>query len=154
MAYSQDVPLVFSDMRFNIPNGYSIIGSTDLAGGMLAFRYGNTKGKDYIAFSNITNKSDNDYGCPVGEFYIELFTPSETTRCNKKYLDDLANALFTDKVKKVWRSQNVIINYLKSKNNKESLIFVCKKDGVTVQVDSDFLTEDGFQKMFADLLEQ
>jgi hypothetical protein len=154
IAYSQDISLVYSEMRFNIPSGYSIIGSTDLAGGMLAFRYGSERGKDYIAFTDITYKSDSDYGCQISDFYIELFTPSKNTKCNKKHLNDLSEALFKNKVKKVWRSSNVIINYLKSKDNSESLVFVCAKGGGTVQVDSDFLTEDGFRKMFADILKK
>jgi hypothetical protein len=152
VAYSKNISLVYSEMRFNIPQGYNIIGSADLAGGMLTFRYGNKKGKGYIAFTDITHESTSDYGCPTGEFYIELFAPSEITKCNKKLLDELSETLLKNRVKRVWETPNVVINYLESKNSSEKIVFVCKKDGRTVQVDSDFLTEAGFRKMFTEIL--
>jgi hypothetical protein len=65
VAYSQDVLLIYSGMKFHVPGGYSVIGSTDLAGGLLAFRYGDERGKDYIALTDITNKSKRICDVPV-----------------------------------------------------------------------------------------
>jgi hypothetical protein len=152
MVCSKDVALAYSDMRFNIPEGYSVIVSSDLMNGMLAFKYGDEKGRKYIAFSDITNDSAIDYGCPPGEFYVELFSPSGETKCNKKELDSLTEVLLKSGVTKIWKSSNVVFNYIEFKDDTGSSVFICGEDGRTVQVDSSFLTEKGYQRMFADIL--
>lgn len=154
VACSQDVTLAFSESRYRIPDGYSAIVSTDLMGGMLAFKYDNEKGRKYISFTDITNDSAIDYGCPPGEFYTELFSPSNATTCNKKQLNALSEILLKDGVKRVWKAPNVVLNYVKYGDGSGSSVFVCKNDGVTVQVESSFLSEDGFRKMFTEILEE
>jgi hypothetical protein len=153
-ACSKDVLLAYSDMRFQIPDGYSVIVSTDLMNGMLAFKYGEEKGRKFISFSDITNDSAIDYGCPPGEFYTELFSPSGKTKCNKRELDALSDVLLKDGITKIWKTPNTVFNYIEFGDSSGSSVFICKKDGGAIQVDSSFLTEDGFRKMFADLLEQ
>lgn len=151
-ACSKDVVLDYSEMRFHIPDGYSVIISTDLMNGMLAFKYDAEKGKKFLAFSDVTNDSSIDYGCSPGEFYVELFEPTGATKCNKRALDAATKGLLNEGVAKTWKTSNIIIYYLKFKEGPESLAFVCKKDGRTVQVDSSFLTENDFRKMFEEIL--
>jgi hypothetical protein len=141
-------------MRFKVPDGYSVIGSMDQGGGMLAFRYGKEKGKNYIAFSDKTNDSSIDYGCPPGEFYTELFSPTGSTGCHKKELDILTEGFLKGGVIKVWKTSNIIINYLNTGRDAGSFVFICRDDGKLIKVNSDFLTENGFQKMLADILEK
>jgi len=148
VACSQDVTLVYSEMQFHIPDGYSVIGSTDLAGGMLAFRYSEERGKKYITFTSIKDNKTSDHGCLIGEFYNELFSPSKTTNCNKKHLDELKETLLKNRVTKVWRSSNAVFNYLKFDNSSDSIVFVCKNDGTTIQIDSDFFTEEDYKNLF------
>jgi hypothetical protein len=123
-------------------------------GNMLAFKYDDKKGGKFISFSDITKDTAIDYGCPPGEFYTELFLPSNTTKCNKRELDALTEILFKDGIKRIWKTPNVVFNYIKHEDGSGSSAFVCRKDGRTVQVDSNFLSEDGFRKMFSEILEE
>ncbi len=153
-TYAKDVLLDHLGMTFTIPDGYHVIVSTDMGNNMLAFIYGKEKGKKFIALTDLTNDTAIDYGCAPGKFYIELFTPTGHTKCHKKELDILSKEFLKGGIAKVWKSQNAVLNYLKLDDEKKSFVFICREDGRTIQVDSDFLTEDGYRKMFADLLDQ
>lgn len=154
VTYAQDILLDHLGMTFNIPDGYHVIVSTDIGNNMLAFVYGKEKGKKFIAFTDLTNDKAIDYGCAPGKFYTELFTPSGRTKCHKKELDILSKGFLDGGITKVWKSKSAILNYLRLSDGKKSFVFVCGEDGRTIQVDSDFLTEDGFRGMFGDILEQ
>ncbi|MCU7853836.1 MAG: hypothetical protein KZQ80_16675 [Candidatus Thiodiazotropha sp. (ex Monitilora ramsayi)] len=148
MSFSQDVSLVYSEMSFYIPDGYKVIVTSDIGGGMLAFKYGDEKGSNFIALSDKTNDLSIDYGCPPGEFYIELFSPSGSTKCHKRELDALSEGFLKDGVKKVWKTSNTVFNYLDTGDSVGSFVFICRDDGKTIKVSSDFLSEDDFRKMF------
>jgi hypothetical protein len=119
-----------------------------LGNNMLAFRYGEERGKRFVAFSDISNDKIIDYGCPVGEFYIEHFSPTGTTSCHKRELDALTDGFLKGSIKKVWETPDAVYNYLSNEHDLRSFVFICRKDGKTFQVDSDFLTEDDYRKMF------
>jgi hypothetical protein len=154
MIYAQDMPLNHLGMTFSIPDGYQVIVSSDMGNNMLAFIYGEEKGKKFIAFTDLTKDTAIDYGCPPDQFYSELFTPTGRTKCHKRELDILSKGFLKDGVTKVWKSQDAVLNYLRLDNDGKSFVYICREDGRTIQVDSDFLTEDGYRTMFSDILDR
>jgi hypothetical protein len=151
-SVSQDVDLIYSDTRLRIPGGYTIIGSKDLGGDMLAFRYGEVRGKDYIAISDKTDDASIDYGCRPAEFYNELFSPSDSTKCHTKELEVLREELLGDGLIKIWKAPGTTINYLDTKKDTGSFIFICYDNGKTIEINSDILAEGDYQKMLGELL--
>jgi hypothetical protein len=119
---------------------------------MLAFRYGEERGKKFITFTDKTYDSSIDNGCSPREFYIELFTPSGTTTCHSKELDALSEGFLKGSIKKVWRTSDTVYNYLDTGGDAGSFLFVCREDGKTIKINSDFLTEEGYRKMSGNLL--
>jgi hypothetical protein len=149
---SQNVDLLYSDTKLVIPGGFSLIGSKDMNGNMLAFRYGKVRGKDYISISNKTNDDSIDYGCAPVEFYNELFTPTGSTICHEKQLNLLRDEFLGNGAIKTWEAPNLTINYLDTSKNAGSFVFICHEDGNIIEINSDFLTENDYKKMLSDLL--
>lgn len=63
------VELVYSDLRFGIPAGFTVVGDIGDSQNMLIFRYGDEPGKQFLAFTDMTNDQTVDYGCPAGTFF-------------------------------------------------------------------------------------
>jgi hypothetical protein len=152
MINAQDMLLNHLGMTFSIPDGFSVIVSSDMGNNMLAFMYGEKKGKKFIAFTDLTNDTAIDYGCPPGQFYTELFSPTGRTKCHERELDILAEGFLKGGVTKVWKSQDATLNYLRFDEEEKTFVYICRADGRTIQIDSDFLTEDVFRGMLSDIL--
>jgi hypothetical protein len=148
-SYSQDIELIFSNLAFNLPSGHNTIVSTDTAGGMLAFMYTKSKGKDFIALFDKTDDASIQYGCAPSTFYTELFTPTGTTSCDKKILEGVHNGLIQGGRTKVWKTPQATINYLDTRRDVGSFVFICTNEGKTIKINSDFLEEDGYKKVLS-----
>lgn len=61
-----DIELMYSDLRFSIPAGFTVVGDIDDSQNMLIFRYGDEPGKRFLALADMTDDQTVNYGCPTG----------------------------------------------------------------------------------------
>jgi len=144
-----DIELLYSDLKINLPGEFTLIGNVGGNDNILIIRYGDEKGKKYVAFTDMTNDKSLDYGCPVKVFFEELFSGSNDSGCNAKNLSIFRETFVDNKEVEVWKAGSYIVNYSGGKG--KSFVFVSGDDGKLVKVDSDFLKKEHYKKLLRDI---
>ncbi|WP_198263144.1 hypothetical protein [sulfur-oxidizing endosymbiont of Gigantopelta aegis] len=116
---------------------------------ILIFRYGNEKGKKYIAFTDMTNDITIEYGCAVNVFYNDLFSENKNTSCNLENLDIMRKTFIENKDVVVWKINNYILNYSSGKD--KSFLFLSGRSGKLIKVDSDFIDKKIYKNIFKNI---
>ncbi|WP_036191310.1 hypothetical protein [Marinobacterium lacunae] len=150
-AYSDsDVEVVYAGNRFDIPPGFEVVGDLGGTNNILVFRYGREKGKNYIAFTDMTGDKSIEYGCSVDRFFLDLFSLATNTECNRNTMETMANTFVNDSMVDVWRSNHYVVNF--SGDGKKTFLFLVSDDGKVIKIDSDFLDKDAYKKILNQLI--
>ncbi len=142
--------LIYSDLKFTLPGNFTLIGNFGGKDNILIFRYGNKKGRNYIAFTDMTNDKSIDYGCSSNIFYIDLFSKNSSTSCNKDEIKILSTVFVDNNEIATWKTKKYTLNY--SSNHTKSFVFISGKNGKLIKIDSDFINKDDFKNMFKHIL--
>ena len=125
-----------------------MIGDVGGEDNILIIRYGSDKGKNYIAFTDMTNDKSLDYGCPIKVFFDDLFSGDDST-CNAENLSIMRETFIDNKDVELWQVGGYTVRYSGGKN--KSFAFVSAEDGKLVKVDSDFLKKERYKALLGDL---
>ncbi|HFB63994.1 MAG TPA: hypothetical protein ENJ60_00500 [Aeromonadales bacterium] len=143
--------LIYSELKFNLPGNFTLVGDLGGKDNILIFRYGDKKGKNYIAFTDMTNDKSIDYRCSPSIFYMDLFSKNNNTRCNKEKINIL-NTVFIDNNEIItWKTEKYTLNY--SSDHNKAFVFISGKDGKLIKIDSDFISRKEFKSMFEHILQ-
>jgi len=146
-VFSQpNIELIYSELKLSLPSEFTLIGHLEGQEGFLVFRYGNEKGKRYIAFSDMTDDASIEYGCAVNVFFNDLFSDNRDTPCNSETLDIMREAFIENRETAVWRVNGYVLNY--SSGEGKSFVFLSGENGKLLKVDSDFIDKKTFQDIF------
>lgn len=140
-----NVELVYSDLRFEIPGNFSVVGHAGNNQNILIFRYGDELGKRFLAFSDMTNDKTINYGCPVSTFFKGVFFNSDNPECDQDNIKLMQESFVEGRDVDKWSSGEYSIVY--SGDNKKSYIFLIGDNGKLVKLDSDFLEGEAFKKV-------
>jgi len=141
--------LVYSMVKFTIPSDYTLIADVGGSDNILIFRYGDEKGKRYIAFTDMTNDVSVDYGCKVDVFFNVLFSKDKNNSCNIDNLNVLDDVFIKNKKVQTWSTGKYQINY--SSDGGSSFVFLGNRNGKLIKIDTDFLSEGEFRSIFRGL---
>ncbi|PIE41135.1 MAG: hypothetical protein CSA49_05085 [Gammaproteobacteria bacterium] len=122
-------------LQIDIPAGATaqiITGSKDHH---VLYKYGNEKGKNYLAISQLINGYPVDFGCDVEQMVAAIFTENKNPGCNKSAYDGFKEAYKNKADVSVVASDNATIYF--SKKDKSNA-FVKTSAGI-VHVESDWL---------------
>lgn len=152
-TFSQaNIELIYSDLKLSLPNNFMLIGALGDMGGqenILIFRYGNEKGKRYIALSDMTNDTSVEYGCSIGLFYNELFSDNKNTDCNNENLNIMRKVFIENKEIAVWAVNGYVLNYSAGKG--KSFVFISGENGKLIGVESDFIDKRTYKNIFKNI---
>lgn len=152
-VFSQsNIELVYSELKLRLPGQFTLIGALGDMGeqeDILVFRYGDKLGKNYIAFSDMTNDASIDYGCSINVFYNDLFSNNLDSRCNHENLDLMRKVFIENKEVSVWTINGYVLNYSSGKN--KSFAFVSGRNGKLIGIESDFIDKKTYQNMLRDI---
>lgn len=140
-----NVELVYSDLRFEIPGNFSVVGDAGDNQNILIFRYGDELGKRFLGFSDMTNDKTINYGCPASTFFKGVFFNSDNPECDQDNIKLMQESLVEGRDVDKWSSGEYSIVY--SGDNKKSYIFLIGDNGKLVKLDSDFLEGEAFKKI-------
>lgn len=140
-----NVELVYSDLRFEIPGNFSVVGDAGDNQNILIFRYGDELGKRFLAFSDMTNDKTINYGCPASTFFKGVFFNSDNPECDQDNIKLMQESFVEGRDVDKWSSGEYSIVY--SGDNKKSYIFLIGDNGKLVKLDSDFLEGEAFKKV-------
>ena len=144
-----NMEVIYSELKFNLPDNFTLIGDMGGKDNILVFRYGDIKGKNYIAFTDMTNDNTIKYGCSASVFYNDLFSANSDTNCNIENLNIMRNAFIDNKEIVIWRINDYVLNYSSSKD--KSFVFLSGKNGKLIKIDSDFIDKKAFKNIFKKL---
>ncbi len=142
-AGEQPVRFIYSGFDFYVPAGATVIGSQGGPDNFTFFRYGDKKGKDYLAFTDITDEAI-DYGCKTKEFYAHLAGLSGPSTCSKQEIDSF-NKVFVQGAEVGSWSGSDLTSYYFYKDD-QAFLFVFSKDKV-IKIDTDHLSKSGLKSI-------
>ena len=143
-----EVELLYSDLKVKLPGQFTLIGDVGGEDNILIIRYGSDKGKNYIAFTDMTNDKSLDYGCPIKVFFDDLFSGDDST-CNAENLSIMRETFIDNKDVELWQVGGYTVRYSGGKD--KSFAFISAEDGKLVKVDSDFLKKERYKTLLGDL---
>lgn len=139
------VELVYSDLRFEIPGNFSVVGDAGDNQNILIFRYGDELGKRFLAFSDMTNDKTINYGCPSSTFFKTVFFDTDKPECDQDNVKLMQESFVEGRDVERWSSGEYSIVY--SGDKEKSYIFIIGDNGKLVKVDSDFLESESIKKV-------
>lgn len=143
------IKLVYSDLTFSLPGSISAMGDAGGGQNILIVRYGDVKGQNFIAFSDMTNDSSLDYGCPAAVFFRGVFSDSVDKACNKESLDIMRQVFVEGKDVASWSTKDYEIKY--SKDHNKIFAFIIGGNGKLVKIDSDFISKDSLKRILGNM---
>lgn len=145
------VDLRYSGFQFDVPRGAEAIGSTGGKDNFLVLRYGQDKGKKYLAFTDMTNDESVEYGCAPAKFYVAVFSADADAGCNGEQISAFRKVFLTDGESAVWKGDNAVVYYAVSSGMK--YLFLVKDGSRVIKIDSDFLSETDLKKVVSGYLD-
>jgi len=146
---SSAVDLVYSDLKFEVPGEFSVIGDAGGNQNILIFRYSDQRGKRFLAFSDMTNDETIDYGCPSYVFFSKVFDLSDNSSCNDDNIEIMRDTFVEGRDVEAWSINDYEVVY--SGSGKKSYAFIIGNYGKLLKIDSDFLGIEAFRSILADL---
>jgi hypothetical protein len=140
-----NVELIYSDLKFEIPGNFSVVGDAGDNQNILIFRYGDELGKRFLAFSDMTNDKTINYGCPPSTFFKTVFLDTDKSECNQDNVKIMQESFVEGRDVERWSSGEYSIVY--SGDEEKSYIFIIGNNGKLVKVDSDFLESESIKKV-------
>lgn len=136
LGEGSSVKFIYSDLAFYIPAEASIIGTKGGDENFTFFRYSTNKGKDFLAFSDMSKDNSSHYGCDPQTFFGLLAGEPHPNDCNKSEVESFRQHFVGNSDKGRWNSAEFTVYYFVSAG--QSFLFVFKDDK-TIKIDSDFL---------------
>ncbi len=143
------IELVYSDLKFNIPAGFTLVGDIGDSLKLLAFRYGDEPGKRFLAFADMTHDQTLDYGCTPGTFFRAVFFATAPNQCDQALIKAMQENFVTDRKVATWSQDSYSLAY--SDHGKKAFLFVIGEDGKLLRIDSDFLSGESLKQIAADI---
>lgn len=145
------VDLRYSGFQFDVPRGAEAIGSTGGKDNFLVLRYGQEKGKKYLAFTDMTNDDSVEYGCAPSKFYVAVFSADADADCNGEQVSAFRKVFMNDGEGSVWKGGDTAVYYTVASGMK--YLFLVNEGGRVIKIDSDFLTERDLKKVVSGYLD-
>ncbi len=145
------VDLRYSGFQFDVPSGAEAIGSTGGKDNFLVLRYGQDKGKKYLAFTDMTNDDSVEYGCAPVKFYVAVFSADVDADCNGEQISAFKQVFLSDDESSVWKGSDANVFYTLSSG--VGYLFLVKDSGRVIKIDSDFLSKAELKKVVEGYLE-
>lgn len=143
------IELVYSDLRFSIPAGFTLVGDIGDSQNLLVFRYGDEPGKRFLAFADMTDDQTLDYGCAPGPFFRAVFFATAADKCDQALIKAMQDNFVTDQKVATWRQDSYSLAY--SDHGKKAFLFVIGEDGELLRIDSDFLSGESLKQIAGDI---
>jgi len=148
LSGENEVRFVYSGFNFYIPKGATVVGAEGGQDNFTFFRFGDDKGKEYLAFTDITNESV-DYGCSAQKFYAHLAGVSGPSTCSNQEIDSFKKILVGDSEVGEWIGKHLTSYYFY--NDSKSFLYVFGKDKA-IKIDSDFLSKSVLKRIIKEYL--
>lgn len=142
-----NVQLVYSGFDFLIPPGQSAVGSNGGEDNFLVFRYGEQKGKRYLAFTDMSNDLSIKYGCEAIDFFSEVFESNGNEKCNRNELVNFKKVFLLGAEIGVWKGGDATAYY--TIGDSQSFVFLFGNNRI-IKIDTDFLTEGALKSVLAE----
>ncbi|KPP97671.1 hypothetical protein [Marinobacter sp. HL-58] len=139
------IEVVFSDLRFNIPAGFTVVGDIGDSQNMLVFRYGDEPGKQFLAFSDMTDDQTVNYGCPVGTFFEAVFFETNAAECDQALIQAMQENFVVGRDVATWSQDTYSLAY--SDHGNKAFLFVIGEDSKLLKIDSDFLDGESLKRL-------
>lgn len=140
------VELLYSKMRFSLPSGFTLVGDMGGEDNVLIFRYGDALGKDFIAFTDMTDDTSVEYGCTVSSFFDTMFSSEKNPECDKELLGAMKEVFINGKTSEAWVVGDKTVYF--SSGDGKTFAFIRHGSEKLVKVDSDFLDKEGVRGLF------
>lgn len=143
------VELVYSDLRFNIPTGFTVVGDIGDSQNMLIFRYGDEPGKQFLAFADMTDDQTVAYGCPSGTFFEAVFFEAAAAECDQTLIQAMQENFVIGRDVATWSQDTYSLAY--SDHGNKAFLFVIGEDAKLLRIDSDFLDGESLKRIVEDI---
>lgn len=143
------VELVYSELRFSIPAGFTVVGDIGDSQNMLIFRYGDEPGKQFLAFADMTDDQTVDYGCPAGTFFKAVFFETTAAECDQTLIQAMQENFVVGRKVDTWSKDTYSLAY--SSHGDKAFLFVIGDDAKLLKIDSDFLDGESLKRIADDI---
>jgi hypothetical protein len=143
-----DVRFFYSGFDFHIPKGATVIGTEGSQDNFTFFRFGNRKGKEYLAFTDITNESV-DYGCSTQQFFSHLAGISGPSTCSSQEIDSFKKIFVSNSDVGEWSGKSLTSYYFFS--DSKSFLYVFGENKI-IKIESDFISKSDLKNVIKDYL--
>jgi len=137
IAETNTTRFIYSSLDFYIPSNPTVVGSKAGYDNFVFFRYGDEKGKRFLAFSNMTNDKSVNYGCSAENFYAKLIDENKDYSCNKTEIESFKKYFASNSETGKWNGDNFTSYYFY--NIEKSFLFIFK-DNTSIKIDTNFLS--------------
>lgn len=145
----QTIEFVYAGLRFSVPGNFTALGDAGGEQNILVFRYGDVRGKNFLAFADMTEDVTSDYGCSANVFFYSVFSGKKISECNQELIKAMRETLVAGKKIENWSTNDYAINY--SADDDKAFVFISGENGKLIKIDSDFMGLDAFKKMLKGL---
>ena len=146
---SDHVGLIYSDLRFSIPAGFTVVGDIGDSQNMLIFRYGDEPGKQFLAFADMTDDQTVNYGCPAGTFFEAVFFETTAAECDQTLIQAMQENFVIGREVATWLQDTYSLAY--SDHGNKAFLFVIDEDAKLLKIDSDFLDGESLKRIAEDI---
>lgn len=139
------VDLKYKGFSFGIPAGAEAVGSNGGQDNFLVFRYGKEKGKQYLAFTDMSADRFSGKACTAAEFVTAAFGGTATEVCPEADVVTFRNAFSVGVEPITWKINKAVAYYVSLPNGQ--FVFMVSGDNRVLKVESDFLTKSELKSM-------
>ncbi|WP_157611015.1 hypothetical protein [Arsukibacterium perlucidum] len=131
--------LLYNGHLFSVPQKTFVIASLGGNDNTLVLRYGPEKGKKYLAFAEMKDDENADYGCDQSVFFGTLFTASPSDGCNVEQLTAFKSVFVDGHDVGEWAGDKLTVYF--SIGSEQSFLFAFDTAGKAIKIDTDFMTK-------------
>ena len=143
-AATGGVELSYSGFDFHVPSGSLAVASSGGQNNFLVLRYGPAKGKQYLAFTDMTHENAMLYGCKPVAYYPAVLGFTEPGGCNRVQIESFRQVFLQSDDKAVWQNNDEVrIFYTESSGM--SYVFLLT-DRKVIKIDTDFMSVGELQR--------
>jgi hypothetical protein len=144
-AASDGVELSYSGFDFHVPSGSVAVASNGGQNNFLVLRYGAAKGKQYLAFTDMTRENAMLYGCKPVAYYPAVLGFTEPGNCNQMQIESFRQVFLQSDEKAVWQNNDEVrIFYTESSGMRYVFVLTDRK---VIKIDTDFMSIGELQRV-------
>jgi hypothetical protein len=144
------IDLAYGGYVFSIPKNIVVVADAGGDDNILIFRYGQEKGKRYLAFTEMGKDKNLKFGCKPVEFFDSAFSKKEGTECDNAQVLAFKKMFVQGRDVGEWAGNKTTVYY--SIGKKQSFLFLFDKSDNAIKIDTDFLNKSEFKNIVSNAL--